>query len=71
MIVKIFHEYINQSRTNNIKEDLQKLEDKIKAFAVQRSGNTWYQRRKNSKWSNAAYDYWEEMSLIGYTIMLS
>ena len=35
MIVKIFHEYLSQSRTN-IKEDLQKLEDKINAFAVQK-----------------------------------
>jgi len=36
MIVKIFHEYLSQSRANNIKEDLQKLEDKINAFAVQK-----------------------------------
>jgi len=36
MIVKIFHEYLDQSRTKNIKEDLQKLEDKINAFAVQK-----------------------------------
>jgi hypothetical protein len=33
MIVKIFHEYINQSTTKNVKEDLQKLEDKINMFA--------------------------------------
>jgi uncharacterized Fe-S cluster-containing protein len=36
MIVKIFHEYLSQSRTNDIKEDLQKLEDKINTFAVQK-----------------------------------
>jgi len=33
MIVKIFHEYVNQSTTKNVKEDLQKLEDKINMFA--------------------------------------
>ncbi len=33
MIVKIFHEYVNQSTTKNVKEDLQKLEDKINIFA--------------------------------------
>ena len=33
MIVKIFHEYLSQSRTN-IKEDLQKLEDKINAYII-------------------------------------
>jgi hypothetical protein len=32
MIVKIFHEYVNQATTKNIKEDLQKLEDKINIF---------------------------------------
>jgi hypothetical protein len=36
MIVKIFYEYVSQSRTNDIKEDLQKLETKINAFAVQK-----------------------------------
>ncbi len=36
MIVKIFHEYVNQSATNNVKEDLQKLEDKINMFAGQK-----------------------------------
>ena len=36
MIVKIFHEYINQSTTKNVKEDLQKLEDKINMFARQK-----------------------------------
>ena len=36
MIVKIFHEYLSQSRTNNLKEDLQKLEDKINRFAGQK-----------------------------------
>jgi hypothetical protein len=32
MIVKIFHECVNQATTKNIKEDLQKLEDKINIF---------------------------------------
>ena len=36
MIVKIFYEYLNQSTTKNVKEDLQKLEDKINLFAVQK-----------------------------------
>lgn len=36
MIVKIFHEYVNQTTTNNVKEDLQKLEDKINIFAGQK-----------------------------------
>ena len=36
MIVKIFHEYLSQYRTNDIKEDLQKLEDKINTFAGQK-----------------------------------
>jgi len=35
MIVKIFHEYINQSTTEQVKEGLQKLEDKINKFASQ------------------------------------
>jgi len=36
MIVKIFHEYVNQSTTKNVQEDLQKLEDKINKFARQK-----------------------------------
>ena len=36
MIVKIFYECVNQSRTKNLQEDLQKLEDKINTFAVQK-----------------------------------
>ena len=36
MIVKIFHEYVNQTATKNVKEDLQKLEDKINMFAGQK-----------------------------------
>jgi hypothetical protein len=36
MIVKIYHEYVNQSTTKNVKEDLQKLEDKINMFATQK-----------------------------------
>ena len=36
MIVKIFHEYLSQSRPSNLKEDLQKLEDKINTFAGQK-----------------------------------
>ena len=36
MIVKIFHEYVNQSTTKIVKEDLQKLEDKINVFARQK-----------------------------------
>jgi hypothetical protein len=36
MIVKIFHENLIQSTTNNLKEDLQKLEDKINVFAGQK-----------------------------------
>ena len=36
MIVKIFHEYVNQSTTKNIDQDLQKLEDKINTFAGQK-----------------------------------
>ena len=36
MIVKIFHEYVSQSTTKNVKEDLQKLEDKINMFAGQK-----------------------------------
>ncbi len=36
MIVKIFYEYLNQSTTKDVKDDLQKLEDKINLFAVQK-----------------------------------
>jgi len=36
MIVKIFHEYVSQTATNNVKEDLQKLEDKINMFSRQK-----------------------------------
>ena len=36
MIVKIFHEYLSQSRPSNLKEDLQKLEDEINTFAGQK-----------------------------------
>jgi len=36
MIVKIFYEYLNQSTTKNVEDDLQKLEDKINLFAVQK-----------------------------------
>jgi hypothetical protein len=36
MIVKIFHEYVSQSTTKNVKEDLQKLEDKINTFSKQK-----------------------------------
>jgi hypothetical protein len=36
MIVKIFYEYLNQSTTNSVKDDLQRLEDKINLFAVQK-----------------------------------
>jgi hypothetical protein len=35
MIVKIFYEYVNQSTTKNVEQDLQKLEDKINMFAGQ------------------------------------
>ena len=35
MIVKIFYEYVNQTATKNVKEDLQKLEEKINMFAGQ------------------------------------
>ena len=36
MIVKIFHEYLSESRPSNLEEDLQKLEDKINTFAGQK-----------------------------------
>jgi hypothetical protein len=36
MIVKIFYEYVNQTATKNVKEDLQKLEEKINMFAGQK-----------------------------------
>ena len=36
MIVKIFHEYVNQSTTKNVDQDLQKLEDKINMFSGQK-----------------------------------
>ena len=36
MIVKIFYEYVNQSTTKNVQQDLQKLEDKINMFAGQK-----------------------------------
>ena len=36
MIVKIFHEYVNQSTPKNVDQDLQKLEDKINMFAGQK-----------------------------------
>ena len=36
MIVKIFYEYVNQSTTKNVEQDLQKLEDKINRFAGQK-----------------------------------
>ena len=35
MIVKIFHEYVNQTAAKNVEEDLQKLEEKINKFANQ------------------------------------
>ncbi len=35
MIVKIFHEYVNQTTAKNVEEDLQKLEEKINKFANQ------------------------------------
>ena len=42
MIVKIFHENLIQSTTDNLKEDLQKLEDKINVFAGQKGvAETW------------------------------
>jgi len=58
MIVKIYHEYVNQSATNNVKEDLQKLEDKINMFAGQKGvliHDIKYE--KNSKRSYATNDY--------------
>jgi hypothetical protein len=36
MIVKIFYEYVSQSTTKNVEQDLQKLEDKINMFAGQK-----------------------------------
>jgi hypothetical protein len=36
MIVKIFHEYLSQSRPSNLQEDLQKLQNKINTFAGQK-----------------------------------
>jgi hypothetical protein len=36
MIVKIFYEYVNQSTSKNVEQDLQKLEDKINMFAGQK-----------------------------------
>ncbi|HYA81850.1 MAG TPA: hypothetical protein VEH06_00180 [Candidatus Bathyarchaeia archaeon] len=36
MIVKIFYQYVNQSTTKNVTDDLQKLEDKINLFAGQK-----------------------------------
>jgi phosphoribosylaminoimidazole-succinocarboxamide synthase len=36
MIVKIFYEYVKQSTTEQVKEGLQKLEDKINMFAKQK-----------------------------------
>lgn len=36
MIVKIFYEYLNQSTTKNVNDDLQNLEDKINLFAGQK-----------------------------------
>ena len=36
MIVKIFYEYVNQTATKNVEQDLQKLEDKINMFAGQK-----------------------------------
>lgn len=33
---KIFHEYVNQSTTEQVKEGLQKLEDKINMLASQK-----------------------------------
>jgi hypothetical protein len=42
MIVKIFHEYLSQSRPSNIKEDLQKLEDKINTFAGEKGVDIKY-----------------------------
>ena len=36
IIVKIFYEYVNQSTTKNVEQDLQKLEDKINMFAGQK-----------------------------------
>ena len=35
MIVKIFHEYVNQTTAKNVEEDLKKLEEKINKFANQ------------------------------------
>jgi uncharacterized Fe-S cluster-containing protein len=36
MMVKIFHEYVNQSTIKNVDQDLQKLEDKINMFSRQK-----------------------------------
>jgi hypothetical protein len=36
MIVKIFYEYVNQSTTKNVEQDLQKPEDKINLFSGQK-----------------------------------
>jgi len=36
MIVKIFYEYLNQSTNKNVKDDLQRLEEKINLFAGQK-----------------------------------
>jgi uncharacterized Fe-S cluster-containing protein len=55
MIVKIFHEYLSQSRTNDIKEDLQKLEDKINTFAVQKGvviHDIKYEKIQNNQMQN-------------------
>jgi phosphoribosylaminoimidazole-succinocarboxamide synthase len=53
-LVKIFHEYVNQSTTKNVKDDLQKLDDKINMFAGQKGvliHDIKYER------SNATNDY--------------
>ena len=36
MIVKIFHKYISESTTKNVKENLQELENEINTFAGQK-----------------------------------
>jgi uncharacterized Fe-S cluster-containing protein len=57
MIVKIFHEYVNQATTKNVKEDLQKLEDKINMFTGQKGVLIHDIKYEKIQRSNATNDY--------------
>jgi hypothetical protein len=62
MIVKIFHEYVNQSTTKNVDQDLQKLEDKINMFAGQKGVLI-----HDIKYEKIQKDQMQQMTIVTYT----